>query len=613
MEDHDSIQPPPPPRSSGTRILLGLTVVGLALLAAGGAAVWYLMDRVDQGDVNDHSFLVVDLSGEVPEAPVTPGLFEEPDDAPPTITEIAAAIRHAATDERIDGLYVYVDSPQLGWAGWQELRSALDVFRAADKPSLAYVDGMLGNGGYYFASGAEKVVLSPGAAVTVTGLQVELTYYKGTFDKLGIVPEFEHIGDFKSFIEAYERTGPSESAAAAYDGLLDSLYSQLLKGIATGRKVDEAVVKDWIDHPTMTPHGALDRKMVDALAWPDAVEEHLKDIRTEGWLASLEAPVPDKKDDDDKDKGLTDVDEYIKDNRSKTADEDDAIAVVYASGDIVSGGKKQGLFGDDGQLTDGEVAAWLKEARQDDAVKAVVIRVNSRGGSGEASSAMLREVERTKAAGKHVVISMADAAASGGYMLACKGDYVVAQPGTLTGSIGVFGGKFDLSGAYEKIGFTKHAFKRGEMADLMSFTSPFTDAEREVFRGYLADFYKDFVEKVASGRNKSYDDIHAVAQGRVWTGEQALERGLVDALGGLDVATAKAAELAGISKYRILVLPRAKGFVEVLMDDLNNAKSPGIDVLAGVAPDVRSELAVLQNISENGGAAAFLPAVTDVR
>jgi protease-4 len=606
MDEVQVPNPPPPRRMSGTKVLLGITLLSVGMLAVAGGALWYVANRVDQGEVDEGSFLRVKLSGVLPDAPEAPGLFDEPGDFPPTLTEVAGAIRHAATDDRITGLYLVVDGPQVGWAGWQELRSAVEAFRTADKPCVAYVNGLLGNGGYYLASSCEKIVLSPAGAVMVNGLQMELTYYKGTFDKLGITPEFEHVGDFKSFIEVYERTEPSESAATAYETLLDSLYGQLVNGIASGRKVEPDVVKGWIDQPTMSPDGALERGMVDALAWPDGVAAHLKESRSEGWAEAMKAPSVKEKEDADED-GITPLKEYLKDLRADEGDGDDAIAVIYAEGDIVTGGDDGGMFGDDGMLGDKEFVEWMTDAREDDDVKAVVIRVNSRGGSGEAASVMLREVARMHAADKPVVISMGDAAASGGYMLACQADHIVAQPGTLTGSIGVFGGKFDVSGTYEKIGFTKHTFKRGALSDLLSLTAPFSDQGRAVFKGYLESFYKDFVDEVATGRKRSYDEIHAVAQGRVWTGEQALERGLVDSLGGLDVAITKAAELAELTDWRLEKLPRQRTFFETVMEDLEKAEAPTIDLLAGLPDAVREELAVLEDVAQGTGAIALLP------
>ncbi|MBT3222938.1 MAG: signal peptide peptidase SppA, partial [Proteobacteria bacterium] len=261
-------------------------------------------------------------------------------------------------------------------------------------------------------------------------------------------------------------------------------------------------------------------------------------------------------------------------------------------------------------LADKPFARWMKEVRDDDAVKAVVLRIDSPGGSGMASDMMWHEVKLTQAAGKKVVVSMGDLAASGGYFIAAPSDWIVAQPSTLTGSIGVFGGKLNLAGTYEKIGLTQALFKRGEQADLLSGSHPFSEEGRATMQAFLDDFYRVFVGKVMEGRGMTYDEVHAVAQGRVWTGEQALERKLVDELGGLDVALAKAAEFCELDEYGIVRLPRPKTFVELLMEDLAEVKAQQVKIQQvelnlglPIDADALAELLLLQRILEDGPAA----------
>lgn len=602
--------PPPPParRTSGVKILAGITVAGLAVLAASGGAIWYFVQRSQQAEVESGSYLSVRLSGSLTDAPVSGGLFDDPSDAAPTVTEIAAAIRLAATDERITGLLLRLDVPDAGWASWQELRGAVLELRAAGKPCVAYAESVMLNGDYYLASACDDVFIAPGGALLVNGLDMSLTYYKGTFEKLGVEPEYEHVGDFKSFIEVYERTGPSPSAAEAYNYLLDGTWNQLVAGIAAGRNKTPEEVKALIDRPTMSPKLAAERGLIDGVAWPDLVPKLLPKRGEEGWRASLAGPPSNEEADDDDHDTITPLREYLKELREQEPGSGKQVAVISAEGQIVSGGEGGGLFGDDGMLTDGKFSAWMEDAREDDDVAAVVVRVNSPGGSGLAAQQMWREVERMKAAGKPVVISMGDYAASGGYLMSCNADWIVAQPGTLTGSIGVFGGKFDLSGTYAKLGMTQHRFSRGAVSDLFSFSAPFSPEGRAVFREYLESFYKDFVQDVATGRKKSWDEIHAVAQGRVWTGEQALDRGLVDQLGGLPEAVAKAAELAELSDPGIVRLPKARSFMDLLMDDLASARVVQVELPFGtLLPDVQRELAVLEDIQRTGGIGAYLP------
>ncbi len=598
---------PPAPGRSAFGILVIVSVVGVLLLATGAVATWFVLKRMDKPKVDEASFLEVDLSGALSDVAATPSLFGDPNDFPPTTSEIATAIRHAATDERITGLYLKLDGVNGGWASFQELRGAVEAFEGAGKPCVAYSPSVLENGSYFLATACSTIAVAPPGVMLVNGLSVNLTYYKGTFDKLGIVPEFEHVGAFKSYIESYERTGPSEPAAQAYDALLDSLFGQLVDGIARGRHLTPEQVQAAIDLPTLSPTIAKSRGLIDALAWPDAMDVHVHQVRQADWLTLLDKPVSDE---DAKDAKLTQLDEYLKDLR---ADEDSAgprVAVINAQGSIVSGDDKPSLFGDSGNLTDGAFSKWMEAARKDKDVKAVVVRVNSPGGSALAASLMWREVARTKAVGKPVVISMGDYAASGGYMMSANADWIVAQPGTLTGSIGVFGGKFDLSGVWEKLGMTQHAFSRGRMANLMSFDAPFDDAERAVFREYLADFYGQFIGVVADGRKMTREAVDEVAQGRVWTGQQALERHLVDQLGGLDVAVAEAAKRANLTTIVTKPIPARQTFIEHLMEGLEDSSAGvhvTIDTPFSLTEEQKAELSVLEHVSAEGGAAAYLP------
>ncbi len=600
-----------------TRVLVAFTVFGLFVAISSIAGVFYLVSSEDVGEVAEGSYLSVRLAGPMPDAPQQGGLFVEPEDFPPVPTEIAEVIRAAGDDERISGLYLRFDGPSLGWANAQEIRDAVLEFRAKGKPCVTYAEGYTTRD-YYLASACDRVILAPSGIMLVNGLSVSVTYYADAFEKIGLDPEFEHVGDFKSGPEPYMENAPSESAIEAYDSFLSSIYDQVVKGVAEGRGLTEAEVRQLIDHPKLTPEDAVANKLIDGVGWRDAIAENILDSQADDWLERIKAaPEPkaegeDEEDNDDEDEDkFTSLSEYVKNVRSDNEDKEQKIAVIHAEGTIVSGDPEGGLFGGgDGLLADRPFHRWMKEARDDDEVKAVVLRVNSPGGSGLASDMMWREVELTRAAGKPVVISMANYAASGGYFIACNSDYIVAQPGTLTGSIGVFGGKFNMAGTYEKIGLNTHTWKRGENSNFLSSQAPFTDEGREIFRGYLQTFYTEFVQKVADGRGKSYDQAHAVAQGRVWTGEQALANGLVDELGGLNVAVAKAAELGGISEdYGLVRLPRQKPFLDILLEDMANADVPtiAVDVQLPIGGDTLTDMMTLDRVLSDGGAAVMLP------
>lgn len=598
--------------SNTTRVLLFLTLVGAVLFVGMVALTIWIVGSSDTAKVTDGSWLAVELEGAVQDAPKQGGLILDPAEIPPVPTAQAHAIREAATDDRIEGLYLKLAPSTAGWGVRQELRTAIADFRAAGKPCVVYAE-VYETSDYYLASVCDRVVIAPGGVTMVSGLSTNITYYSGTFDWLGIDPEFEHVGDFKSAVEPYERAEPSEGAMIAYNSLLDGLWGAFLADVSASRGVTVAELQGLVDRPPMSPQDALDRGLIDAIAFPDQVEAHLADVTADGWAATLSEPFEPLTKEEREDR-FTTIRAYAREVAEGDAYKSDKIAVIYAEGPIVSGEASGGLFGDS-MLADGPFREWMREAREDDAVKAVVLRVNSPGGSALASDMMWREVEVMKASGKPVVVSMANYAASGGYYIAAPSDWIVAQPMTLTGSIGVFGGKLAMGGAFGKLGMTEHQFKRGELSDMLSLTQPFSEAGREVFRSYLEDFYQTFLGRVAEGRGKTTEEVHTVAQGRVWTGEQALANGLVDELGGLDVALAKAAELAEVEDYGVLRLPRQKGFVELLLEDMSQAATPTIEIgatLPGAERAIR-ELVILDRILADNGVAAYMPGEIEVR
>jgi len=599
-----------------TRILLAVTLAGLVVFVGSVGVIAWLVMRTPRGEVSQGSYLLVDLDSSVHDAPVQGSMIFEPDQAPPTVTDIAASVRKAASDDRINGVYLDIESPAVGWASVQEIRDALADFRQSGKPCVAYSETYT-SGTYYLASECDRVVLAPSGISLVKGLSLSITYYADTLAKLGVEPEFEHVGDFKSAIEPFERNGPSDPAAEAYEALLDSIYSQMVAGIAQGRHMEPDEVEKDIDDLRLSPRAAVDRGLVDAVAFPDAVTATLPHLLDDDWKDQVTKvqPALSRK---ELHKRLTRVDEYVKDLRADQARPDDKIAVIYAEGDIKSGDAQPSLFGSQA-LTDGAFKQWMRDAREDDSVKAVVVRVYSPGGSGLASDMMWHEVERMKAAGKPVVVSMGDYAASGGYFMSCNSDWIVAQPATLTGSIGVFGGKFNLAGTYEQIGVHTHDFKRGELSDLLSVNKPFSDKGRAAFKDYLQSFYGEFVDRVASGRHMDPTKVQEIAQGRVWTGKQALDRGLVDQLGGLDDALAKAGDLAKLKTWGIENWPKQKTFFEVLVEQMQEGHATAPKLKIDIAPEIPGADDALQEalkvnaMAGDNGVLAYLPGKIEIK
>ncbi len=585
-------RPPRPPRRSGARVLLVVALFGALTIGAGIAGtVWLAMGDVG-GDVTDDSFLEVDLTKGVTDSPTEGGFVMEAKDFPPVLTELTADIRRAGTDERIKGLYLEVAGGVGGWAATEEMRDAILAFKASGKPCYAWSEGY-DNKGYYLASACGEVYLAPAGIMMVHGFSITSEYYLGTFEKLGIHADFEHVGDFKTAVEPLQRSAPSEAASLAMDEMLDSLYAQFLDGISKARGITPDEAKALVDAAPVTPQQALDAKLVDGLKFRDEVREGMAGEERTKIKDYHEGPAP-----------------FAQGKK---------IAVVHCEGQIIDGESGTPLFG--GQmLGDRTFEEQLTDIREDDDVVAVVLRVNSPGGSGLASDNMWHQIELTKAAGKPVVVSMGDYAASGGYYISAGADKIYAQPGTLTGSIGVFGGKINLGGLYEQVGITLHTWKRGELSGLLDTHTDFNEVERARFRDFLTNFYDTFLMRVADGREMDKAAVHEVAQGRVWTGAQAKERGLVDELGGLDMAIETARELAKLpaeEEFTIDRYPKRRTFVEQVMEDLEEQSSvdPSSVMVSSVSPELAESLGrlkILEQILANGGVAAILPGMIEI-
>jgi protease IV len=387
------------------------------------------------------------------------------------------------------------------------------------------------------------VFVVPSAILDITGLATEVTFYRGTLDKLGVQAQFEGVGKYKNAPNQFTEEGLTEPHREQMEDLLDSVFGQYLDAIAKSRGKTHDEARAALDGGPYDGTSALAAGLVDELLYEDELEDRLDDA---------EEVTPSR---------------YVKASRGFHFDGRPKLAVVYVVGEILPGESQDSPFGGSFAGSD-TVSEALRDAREDDDIKGVILRVDSPGGSGTASDVIWREVELTRKK-KPVVTSMGDVAASGGYYVAMGTDAIVAQPSTITGSIGVFGGKFSLGGLYDKLGLHKEVLKRGRHSDLFDENRPWSDEERAHVHRMMAAFYTTFVTKAAEGRKKSYEEIDAVAQGRVWTGEGALEGGLVDRLGGFDVALAVAKEKAKIpasQEVQLVVLPERKGLFETFLE-----------------------------------------------
>ena len=528
--------------SRRTAFVVAAGVTALALGAAAVGAVALLVrghGRSSPGWSSGDQYLALDVGGEVAEEPAggLGALFES---RPPSLRSLVEAVDRAAKDPSVRGLVLRVGPLDVGWARVQDLREALVRFGRAGKPSWAHLE-YAGNREYYLATGCSKIAASPTALLDVTGLAAEVTFYKGALDKLGVQAQFEGVGRYKNAPNQFTETAFTEPHREQMEALVESLFDGYVKGVAESRKLTPEKVRAIVDEGPFDAQRAKAAGLVDELLYRDQVEQK---------VPGRERLTPGR---------------YVKASRGFSFGARPRIALVYAVGDIVSGESQSSPLGG-GMVGSDTVIRGLRQAVEDDSVKAVVLRVDSPGGSGTASDAIWREIGIARRR-KPVVASMGDYAASGGYYISMNSDAIVAQPGTITGSIGVFSGKFSLRGLYEKLGISEDVVQRGRYARLFSSSDPWDDAERQRVRALNVAFYDTFVTKASEGRKRKKDEIEAVAQGRVWTGQEALARGLVDRLGGLDAALALARERARLGAAAdVVVLPERKGFFETLME-----------------------------------------------
>jgi protease-4 len=524
-----------------------------------------------------NNFLELRLSGQIAEENTRAGIFGK---RKPTVMDLLNEIGRAKEDESIKGIILRIDPLDMGLAKTQEIREAILDFKESGKSVIAYME-FGGNKEYYIATAADKIAMMPTGYLMFTGLEAEVTFIKGTLDKLGIVADLEHIGDYKTASDLLTRDKMSDAHREVVNSLLDDMYDQITKDVAFQKGWSQEEVKSKIDQGPFTASEAYKADLVDTLIFYDQIDDLVKQV-----VGKKPHRINDKRY-----AGRT----YYKYSWAIPP----KVAVIFATGSIFEGESGENfLWGD--IMGSETIANAIKTAREDKTVKAIVFRVDSPGGSGLASDVILREIIRTKGK-KPFIVSMSDVAGSGGYFISCAADTIVSLPGTYTGSIGVISGKFSLQGLYEKIGFTKETVKKGKHADFFTTTRQLTDEEREVVKRQIKEFYDEFVKRVSEGRKMSYEQVDAIGRGRVWTGEQAKENGLVDELGGLNLALAIAKEKAGIpqeAEVEILSLPKGKGWLKVSFENMFS-----------VSPDLNSIMEKLKesNIFENDQILLLMP------
>ncbi|HVO98000.1 MAG TPA: signal peptide peptidase SppA [Bryobacteraceae bacterium] len=510
-------------------VVVGLVFAVLAAVIVGASAMW-LSDRPPA--VADGSTLVLHLEGNLPEqSPVELPVPFLQDQQPLTMVETWQLLRKAAMDPRIKAVVLEPRGLSVGWAKLEELRGSILAFRKSGKPVYAYLRGA-GSKEYYVATAADRVFMSPEDELDVKGLRAQLMFVKGTLDKLGVGLEFEHVGKYKDAPDMFTRTSPTPETLEVENQILDQYFGDIVRVIAEGRKKQPDAVKALIDDGPFVGKSALDAGLVDALLFEDEMYDQLKDAAKLSAIKKI----------GEKDYSRAQASGF----EGKTK-----IAFLVGQGEITRG--RTGDTASSDGITASGLVKLMRQVKDDDSIKGVILRIDSPGGDGIASDDILHEAKLLSAK-KAVVISMSDLAASGGYFIAMSGDPIVAYPNTLTGSIGVFFGKLNLKGLFDKIGISTQMLKRGRFADIDSETAPLNDEQRAKLRREIETFYKEFVDRVAAGRKQPYDKVEALAQGRVWLGSQAKQNGLVDELGGLDRAVEMVRDRAKISSSEKLVL-----------------------------------------------------------
>ncbi len=502
----------------------------------------------------------------------------------PGLNDIISNIEKAEKDDNIKGILLNLNSFEAGYATTTEIRNALVKFKKSGKFLFAYAE-YYSTKAYYLASAADKIYVHPEGAVDFKGLYAQLMFMKGALDKLEIEPEIIRHGKFKSAIEPFilDKMSPENKEQVAT--FINSIWETISSEIAESRKISREALEQISDSLSAeNAKDALRLKLVDQLCYKDELEKIL-------------AEKSDVKEDEINYISLNKYNEaVVKSDKKFTTDR---IAVIYAVGDIVSGS------GEDDQVGSDRIAAAIKKARLDDKVKAIVLRVNSPGGSALASDVIWRETKLAKEK-KPFIVSMGNLAASGGYYISCLADTIVAQPTTITGSIGVFGLLFNAQKLLNnKLGLTFDTYKTGPYADLGIPTRPLEPAERNILQRSVEDVYSTFIGRVAEGRKMETAMVDSIGQGRVWSATDAKKIGLVDLYGGLNDAVVLAVKKAGLDNYRIKELPEQKDPIQEILEDMKGTSE------SMMMPDYMKEsvklMQYLKQISEKDKIQARMP------
>jgi len=573
----------------GVWIVLVLIILAVAVSAMGLVAMALFVGREPQ--VSGNSTLVLKIGGDLQEMEPS-GVIGQFFEAPPTVHSLVDSLRKAKVDNRVSSVIIRPTGEAALWGKIQEVRDAISDFRRSGKPIIGYLE-YGGEQEFYLASACDKVFLMPAASLDLTGMANYELFLRGTLDKIGAFPDTLHIGEYKTASNTFTEHTFTPAHREMAESLNNDLYEQLIRGIAGGRHKSEKEVRALIDHGPFLPEDAVRAGLVDDVAYEDEIDDKVQ--LSKGKVNYL-----------------TEIEYRHVSPGSVGLNRGPRIAVIYATGVIASGDSN--YDSPSGQVVGADTMAdSLRKARADSSIKAIVLRIDSPGGSAIASDVIWREVMLTRNV-KPLVASMSDVAASGGYYIAMPAHVIVAEPATLTGSIGVVMLKFVIDGTLKKLGMNMEGVSKGRYADLYSPVRAFTPEERAKVQEQMQATYDTFVEKAAAGRNTTPERIDAIAQGRVWTGAQGKQIGLVDELGGLERALAVAkqrAKIAPDAEVEIVVYPGRKSFYDIVRNPFGTSERvSALGVLLGIRdPRALQSLTAPLHVFRRGEPLAIMPNV----
>ena len=587
---------------SGTRkaVLIILGVLGALILVAilGVLAIWAAF-RKSEPTIRTNSVLTLRVAGSLPDySPDDPfkKYFGGPDQS---LTGLVMQFKKAKVDSRIKAILLDVNMSGVGWGKAEEIRDAIADFRSSGKPVYAYLEFGL-NKEYFIATACDKIIVPPPGELFINGLAADVMFFRGSLDKLGIYPDIYQIGKYKSAGDMFTQKKMTDAHRDYINSMLTDLFDRYVNNIAQARKKTPEEVRGLIDNAPYNAQQAKDAGLIDDAMYRDQLEDLMKTVvgqKQTDPLATVRSS--DYRDVSPESLGLN---------------KGERLAVIYATGTIESGSSQNSPSGEQSIGSD-TVAKALNDAAADKTIKAIVLRVDSPGGSGLASDIIWRAVEQANAK-KPVVVSMADVAASGGYYISASAAKIIAQPSTITGSIGVVAGKPVMRGFYDWLGISNEYVLRGKTAGMFRATEKFSDEERAKFEEWIkTTYYRDFIPKVAKGRSKDPEYVDSVGQGRVWTGSQARERGLVDEFGGLDKAIEIAKQLAKIPADKgveRVIFPYPTTFLQQLLSGTENSNTEIQQqraVFAALPEDARRALRymALMDRMKNGESMLLMP------